>query len=363
MWTILSFSQLTYQAWSMTISLTALCLINTIYTLFRERTYRLFEADVNIAPQTPSARRVKLSSSPMSSPLRFLTTIWPTETAESRTHPDRKEDVWEIAIWDPIPVSLKLFCYFSPGHIILYWIFLPTIRNDPSPSMTIFRTIILSLLMSAQLSFISQRFAQQAKDSALISKEVLHEYDVKYVKPNTRPLYRDVGTQFTEAASHSSARDEKYNNVETYKPAFVINRGFRVNPNPDYLSQQDVAALAQSPSQRVVSTPDLKSPMARQDFSSPIRPQTALRQPNFRSSAAGGGSLGVYTHAASPLRKSASTNFSGRGYLEDVSRSRGSQSPEKRRSTPSSGLVNTQAASQRWGHLKPDRSRRETDRF
>lgn len=329
-------------------------MINTTYTLFRERTYRLFEADVNVPPQTPSARRVKLNSSPMSSPLRFLTTIWPTESAESRAYPDRKEDVWEIAIWDPIPVSLKLFCYFSPGHIILYWMFLPTIRNDPSPSMTIFRTIILALLISIQLSFISKRFAQQAKDSTLISKEVMHEYDVKFVKPNTRPLYRDVGTQFTEAASHSQARDDKYNNVETYRPAFVINRGFKVNPNPDYLSQQDQAALG-SPR---VETPDLRSPMVRQDFSSPLRQQTVMRQPNFRAAAAGGGSLGVYTHAASPLRKSASTNFS-RG-VEDVMRS---QSPEKRRSTPSGGLVNTQVAAQRWGHLKADRSRRETDRY
>lgn len=353
----------------MTVSLTILCTINTLYTFFRERTYRLFEADVNVAPQTPSARRVKLNSSPMSSPLRFISTIWASDTAESRAHPNRNEDVWEIAVWDPLPVSLRLACYFSPGHVILYWMSLPTLKTDPSPSLTVLRTIVLALLISLQLSFLSSCFSQQSKDSALISKEVLHEYDTKYVKPNTRPLYRDVGTQFTEAASHSRARDEKYNNVDTYPPAFVINRGFRTYPNPDYLPQQDAAIIAQTPGARPLAhTPDLRSPLVRQDYSSPIRPQTALRQPSFRpgTGMAGGGSLGVYSHAASPLRKSASTNFSpakGGSYVDDVAQSRGSHSPEKRRSTPAGGLVGTNVASQRWGHLKPDRLRRESGHF
>lgn len=350
-------------AWSLTTSLTILCAINTFYTLFRQRTYRLFEADVSVAPQTPSARRVKLDSPLMSSPLRFITSIWGSETAGSRAYPNKNEDVWEIAVWDPLPVSLGLFCYFSPVHVILYWMSLPTLTADPSPSMTVFRTIALALLISFQLSFMSSRFSQQAKDAALISKEVLHEYDTKYVKPNTRPLYRDVGTQFTEAASHSRARDEKYNLVDLYQPAFVINRGFRINPNPDYMPRQDAAIVAQTPgSRQPASTPDLRHSMPRQDFSSPLRPQTAVKQPHLRPSA-GGGSLGVYSHAGSPLRKSASTSFSPTkgSYLQDVARNRASQSPEKRRSA--SGVMSTDVASQRWAHLKPDRARRETGNF
>jgi len=50
-------------------------------------------------------------------------------------------------------------------------------------------------------------------------------------------------------------------------------------------------------------------------------------------------------------------------YLRETVENRVSLSPEKRKSTPASGLVNTNAASQRWGHLKPDKARRETGNF
>lgn len=357
------------QAWFLTHFLTLVCLLNTFYTFFRKRHYRLFETPVDTVPKTPSAHRVKLNSSPVSSsPLRFLSTILGSERAESRAHPDPKSDVWEIAVWDPLPVSLRLFCYFSPGHVILYWMFLPTLPADPRPSTTVITTIFLALLMSLQMSYMSTNFSQQQKDSALISKEVMHEYDTKYVRPRTQPLYRDVATQFTEEMSHSIARDEKYNNVVTFSPAFVINRGFKTNPNPNYVQQASSDEISKVVNTRpMASTPDFRSSMVRNDFSSPLRPQTAIRQPSFRPTAGvgDGGSLGVYSHAASPLKKSASTNFSPAKskYIEDVARDRNGVSPEKRRSTPASGLVNTSAASSRWGHLKSDKARRETGHF
>lgn len=346
-----------------------MCLLNTFYTFFRQRHYRLFENPVDVVPSTPSARRVKLNSSPVSSsPLRFLSSVLGTETAESRAHPDPKEDVWEIAVWDPLPISLRLFCLFSPGHIILYCLFLPILPSDPRPSTTVATTIFLAVILAIQMHYMSKYYSQQGKDSAFLSKEVLHEYDTKYVRPRTQPLYRDVATQFSEQASYSQARDEKYNNVVTFTPTVNINRGFKTNPNPNYLQQNDPDSIAQTSGARPqVATPSFKGPLAQNDFSSPMRPQTAIRQPTFRPSVGpgGGGSLGVYSHAASPLRKSASTNLAPARsqYITDVNRSRGSLSPEKRRSTPASGLVSTDVAAQRWGHLKSDKARRETGNF
>jgi len=325
-----------------------------------------------VVPQTPSAHRVKLNSSPVSSsPLRFLSTVLGTESAESRAHPDPRQDVWEIAVWDPLPVSLKLFCYFSPIHVLLYWLFLPTVASDSRPSTTVATAIGLAFGTSVQLSYLIKCSSQQSKDSALISKEVMHEYDTKFVKPRTTPLYRDVATQYSEAATTTQPRDDKYNNVVVFPPAFVINRGFKTNPNPNYVQQKDSSTSAQISDARTTNaTPDFRSPMARQDLSSPSRPQTVMRQPTFRPSSgySGGGSLGVYSHAQSPLRKSASTNFTpakgSRGqYMREIAENRGSLSPEKRRSTPASGLVNTTAAAQRWGHLKSDKARRETGNF
>ncbi|KAK4937637.1 hypothetical protein LTR10_021783 [Elasticomyces elasticus] len=345
--------------------LTLVCIVNAAYTFWRKKHYRLFENPVDDVPSTPSAKRVRVDSSPVSSsPLRFLSNILGTETAQSRAHPDPTRDVWEVAVWDPLPVSLRLFCYFSPGHVLIYWLFLPTLSSDPRPSVTVATAMFLALLFSLQLTFLQSSYSTQTKDTAFISKEVLHEYDTKYVRPRTQPVYRDVGTQFSEQASYTSARDEQYNKVDVYTPMVVINRGFHTNSNPNYTKYTDPEGATSSSSQlrHRLTTPDTRTPMHNPEAAPITRPLTAMRQPNFRptSSSGDGGSLGVYSHAASPLRKSASTNFS-RDRITHSPEKRPA-SPEKRMSVPAGG-INTLAASQRWGHLKPDSHRRETGRF
>lgn len=372
-----------YQASFLVHLLSLFSFVNAAYTFWRKRHYRLFEASVDAVPSTSSAYRVRVDSSPISSsPLRFLSNLLGAEDAQSRAHPDPQRDVWELAVWDPLPICLRLFCYFSPGHILIYWLFLPTAVADPRPSITIVTTIIVALLLSAQLSTLQANFSQQGKDSALISKEVLHEYDTKFVHPRTQPLYRDVGTQFSELASHSASRDEKYNFVETHTPTVVINRGFKTNPNPNYSKYTDpdgVASQAGYP-RGSSSTPSfmsttrpLQTPAHLRDSSSPMRPSTAIRQPQFKATpnthVGGGGSLGVYSHADSPLKKNPFGNTGKIGdYSNDYVRERSSMSPEKRPPSPSkrmsvpTGGMNTMAASKRWGHLQPT-SRRESGRF
>ncbi|KAK5047207.1 hypothetical protein LTR84_006729 [Exophiala bonariae] len=352
--------------------LSLLSLVNAFYTFFRKKHYRLFESSVDVVPSTPSAKRVRVDSSPVSSsPLQFLSNLLGTESAQSRAHPDAVRDVWEVAVWDPLPVSLRLFCYFSPGHVFIYCLFLPTSQSDPRPSVTIFKTILLILVATLQLSMLQSNYSAQIKDTAYISKEVLHEYDTKFVRPRTQPLYRDVGTQFSEQASYSAPRDIQYNTVDTYTPMFVINRGFKTNSNPSYSQHTDPDGLAQDSNLRQrLTTPDFRSPAQRSEIGSSMRPLGNIRQPNFRPTSSGGegGSLGVYSHAASPLRKSASTNFTSRNpnaQLRErttMSPEKRSVSPEKRMSVPTGGMNNL-AASQRWGHLQPDRQRRESGRF
>jgi hypothetical protein len=318
-----------------------------------------------------------------SSPLQFLSNILGPSDAQSRAHPNPTRDVWEVAVWDPLPVCLRLFCYFSPGHVLVYWLFLPTSPADSRPSTTIATSLVVALLLTLQLSLLQSNFSQQEKDSALISREVLHEYDTKFVHPRTQTLYRDVGTQFTEQASYSSARDSRYNVVETYTPMVVINRGFKPNPNPNYSDHTDPDGVGyrQGTARTQVATPSfisrapvLRTPAHHQESSSPLRPSTAIRQPNFRpitgTGAGDGGSLGVFSHAASPLRKSASTNFDARGsYSNDYARERTSLSPEKRlqssnkrMSVPAAG-VNAPTANHKWSHLKPGAGRRESGHF
>ncbi|KAH8424625.1 Nur1/Mug154 family protein [Aspergillus melleus] len=294
---------------------------NTFYTFYRKRHYRMFEASIDQAPATPSAHRVRVDSTPVSaSPLRFFAQAI-TGSAQSRAHPNAQRDVWELAVWDPLPICVRLFCFFSPAHVLVYWLFLPTQLSDPRPSVTIVTTILLTTLLSLQMSFLSSSFTQQAKDSALVHKEVLKEYDVKYVHPRTQPLMRDVATQFSEADATKSGSDAKSNKVDTFTPTFIIQRGFKTSPNPNYVSHVDPEGRS-SGRQSMAATPSASSnyqasfqtPSHLRDASPVVRkPISAIRQPQFRktpSATGDGGSLGIYSHANSPLRKSTSTSTS-----------------------------------------------------
>ena len=319
--------------------------MNAAYTFYRRRHYRLFETPVDAVPSTPSAHRVRVNSSPISSsPLRFLSKLLAADTAESRAHPDATRDVWELGVWDPIPLSLRMFCLFSPGHVLVYWLFLPTTIADPRPSTTVATTMLLAALLSAQLLILQTSFSQQSKDTSLIHKEVLNEYNTKFVHPRTQPLTRDVGIQYSSSSTSSRNSPGGGNSVETYTPTVVINRGFRTQPNPNYVKHVDPDGHSErfTPS-RGVSTnmaPLYTTPAHLRDASSPIRPRTAIRQPHSRASVApetgDGGSLGVYSHVNSPLRKAASTNFRERA-TSPVKRE---GSPLKRVSMP--GLPNGQ---------------------
>ncbi|KAI9774572.1 MAG: hypothetical protein M1840_002821 [Geoglossum simile] len=267
--------------------LTLISILNAIYTFHRKRRYRLFESSIDAPPSTPSAHRVRVDSSPLSSsPLRFFSTlIDPASLAESRSHPDPSKDVWEIAVWDPMPLCLRLFCFFSPGHILVYFLLLPITPTDPRPSTTILTTIIFTSLLTVQLLYLHRSYSQQSKDAALIHKEVLHEYDTKYVHPRLYPQVRDVATQF-------SAEDGRCE-VQTHTPTTIIKREFRTHPNPNYAHHADPSTI----------------PKRRPQIPSAATP---FRQPQFRpghQSTGDGGSLGVFSHANSPLKKSASTNF------------------------------------------------------
>ncbi|KAF2163926.1 hypothetical protein M409DRAFT_68182 [Zasmidium cellare ATCC 36951] len=350
--------------------LTFSCLVNTLYTFFRKRHYRMFEQPVDLPPETPSAHRVRVDSSPASSsPLRYMQSII-SNAATSRAYPDAEREVWEISIWDPKPFNLSLFTIFSPGHLVIYYLLLPPATLDPRPSVTIMTAVAFSALLSLQLGFLKTSFSQQSKDKALVHGEVMNEYDTKFVHPFLNRPVRDVGIQTRESAT--SPQGTKTREVDIYTPTTIVKRGFRTNPNTNYASQYDPDNLSAQPSvsRRTsgygmdLSTPTLETPTngyvnaqtqsysrpstGVADFSSPLKPHhEQLRQ---RSPMKGdGGSMGVYSHAASPLRKAVSTNKLKAG-RESVDRRGGT--PLKRMSTPNDR-----------GSLLKDERRRESGRF
>ena len=269
-------------------------------------------------------------------------------------------------------MCLKMFCLFSPGHVLVYWLFLPTARHDPRPSTTVLTTMILSSLLSVQLMALRSSFSQQSKDTSVIHKEVLNEYNTKYVHPRTQPVMRDVGTQYCgDAIGDMIYPGEDIESVDTYTPTTVIKRGFHTRPNPNYIKHVDpeVYSRVGTPLQAVSTStaPSLHTPAHLRDVSSPIRPRTAIRQPQFKPNGGmvggDGGSLGVYSHAQSPLRKSASTKFVGRPGEKERSAVpfKRAGSPLKRTSTAADahGL----AVESPWLQSQRPTPRRESGRF
>ena len=183
--------------------------------------------------------------------------------------------------------------------------------------MTVFTAIFLEILLSSQLLLLQSTFSQQEKDSAIIHKEVMSEYDIKYVHPRLNPLVRDVGTQF--AGANEEIREEEEGDVDTYTPTVILKRGFRTNPNPNYAKHVDpdntegISRQALSPVSAY--TPSAYNSRDPTPFSG-MTPRPSIRQPQFRQSIGGaistststgdGGNLGVYSHANSPLKKATS---------------------------------------------------------
>ena len=304
------------------------------------------------ALSTPSAHQVPMESTPLSSsPLRFLSTRLVWESAKIRSYPNANKSVWEIAVWDPIPMSLQMFCLFSPGHVLVYWLFLPTAVSDPNPSHTVITTVILTLVLSVQLLFLRDSFSQQSKDAAVIHKEVMNEYDTKYVHPRTQPLMRDVGTQLSDSqiSRHGLAQYEnEYDSVDLYAPTYVINRGFQIRPNPNYVDHvypQGYTDRATPLRGSLTGTLPSVQPSAHLcDVSSPIYPQNKIRQPQLKASGVGdGGNLGVLSHANSPLRKSAPSNFGGFQGLRERS-----SSPQKKGSPLKRSSLAPKPSGRRW---------------
>lgn len=318
---------------------------NAGYTFWRSRAYRFFEADVEKPAGTPNAQRVRVQSSPNSpTPLRVLSDVL-GESAESRAHPDRTRDVWELHLWDPLPASLQLLCLFSPVHMLIYMLALPLAPLDPHPSSTVFKCFVEQLALSALLLALESAFTQQGKDSAHVQKEVMREYDIKYVHPRLHPIVRDVGTQCGE-----NDNGDELDFVELGTPNTQIRRAFRPNPNPNYLSHVDPDNLGHTPPSRLSGSPPIfATPINRSRPSeiftsihksrpSPLRQsmpasttpartfspeksvvsttparsfspeKAAMSNASTSTGTHYGGNLGVFSHSKSPLKKAASIN-------------------------------------------------------
>lgn len=299
---------------------------NALWTFWSARHYRLFEANVEQKPGTPSAHRVRVQSSPVaSSPLRLIADVLGSETAQSRAHPDSTRDVWEVAVWDPWPACLQIFGYFSPLHVLMYMFELPLDPLALRPSVTLFKCVVVQAGLSLLIHLLQSKNDQRQKDAAIIQKEVMREYDTKFVHPRLNPVVRDVSTQVS-----MDSEDYREDTVESGTPTTLIRRGFQTHPNPNYVSHLGETTTRAS---SVQANPNLNNrlftPATRSRHSDSFtathsaKPRQSLpahTPPAYASTGtpAGipssmttgstnfGGSMGVFTHSNSPLKKTTS---------------------------------------------------------
>ncbi|KAH6659521.1 hypothetical protein BKA67DRAFT_544698 [Truncatella angustata] len=264
--------------------------------------------------------------------MRFLADLLSSESAESRAHPDRTRDVWELSVWDPLPISLQILSWFGPGHVLVSWMFLPVSHLHTRPSIVVFKWFVLQMIISAQMYLLQSKFSQQNKDTAIIQKEVMHEYDTKFVHPHLYPIVRDASTQISQ---DEDGNDQEFVGVGT--PTTVLRRGFKANPNPNYAKYTDpdgstpfrsstssarnpglftppvsrqtdafalTSSIKQRPSGMRHSTPRVSSSVSR-THSPAVSTSTTMTQTQTQPQSSGG-YLGVYTHPSSPLKKAPS---------------------------------------------------------
>lgn len=262
--TFTSFSQIQLLVWAGV----SLSVANAFFVYTRKRHYRLFEASIDRRPGTPSANRVRVQSSPATnSPLRLIGDLVNFESAESRAHPDSTRDVWELAIWDPRPASLALLSFFSPLHILIYMFELPLDPLEPRPSVAVLKCIVLQVGLSVAMRQLQSKNDQRQRDNAIIQKEVLHEYDTKFVQPRLHPIVRDMGTQVsmdpTDAAGDASSGDIVVDeSIESGTPTTVIHRGFQTHPNVNYIKHIDPDFGRQNASSSSLSSGRHSGPVA-----------------------------------------------------------------------------------------------------
>ncbi|KAK5998316.1 Meiotically up-regulated gene protein [Cladobotryum mycophilum] len=301
-------------------ALVVLSCTNAIYALSRTRKYRLFQSSINLPPATSSARRVKVQSSPgPSTPLRYFADMITSASAESRAHPDKSRDVWELSVWDPLPMTLRLFCLFSPGHVLVYLLFLPLAPLDPQPSVTVFNTVVMQVLLSGQMLVLSSRFAQQAKDNNIVQREVMNEYDTKFVQPRINPTVRDVGTQYSDDQP-TKVREL----VQVGTPTTLVRHAFLSRPRT-FVPTEDASTSQANVAKQQLFTPI--APRRTETVTPSDNPRASLMRPtgarenvptsvstNRVSTSTGtgnskfGGHMGIYNHDKSPLKKTISLN-------------------------------------------------------
>jgi hypothetical protein len=115
-----------------------------------------------------------------------------------------QNQVQQLNIWTPGDLNLHIFALYSPP-IALLWHMMTSSNWWPL-------LIALGCLVT-QTQFLISTYSTLVKDRSVISAEVLHEYDTKFVYPRVFAPKRDMGTSTNEAEFVSWREDRRQSSL------------------------------------------------------------------------------------------------------------------------------------------------------
>ncbi|EKM55495.1 uncharacterized protein PHACADRAFT_195529 [Phanerochaete carnosa HHB-10118-sp] len=183
-------------------------LINAFYFFTRTRLYQLnMVTDPVSSPHAKFVRREGTPEPPppptrgafllsvikafwrsLSLSMRFLLNMSPPKDRQIASM--RYDRVQQLEVWTPAEFEMTLLSIYSPVHAFLWM------------ALTSANWIILSVIMilvGVQTRALTKSYDILIKDRAIISAEVLHEYDEKFVYPRINPLRKDQAVMTHQA--------------------------------------------------------------------------------------------------------------------------------------------------------------------
>ncbi|KAI0686728.1 hypothetical protein BC835DRAFT_1287670 [Cytidiella melzeri] len=121
--------------------------------------------------------------------VRFLLNMTPPKDKQM-ARKGNIDRIQQLQVWTPGELELSLLSIYSPVHFLLWM------------ALTSANWIIMTFVMgvvSMQIRALIKSFQALQKDRAIISAEVLHEYDEKFVIPRVNPIRKDAATMTHQA--------------------------------------------------------------------------------------------------------------------------------------------------------------------
>ncbi|CAL1705050.1 unnamed protein product [Somion occarium] len=121
--------------------------------------------------------------------VRFLLNLSPPKDRQTIVGIGQ-ERVQQLEVWSPGELELALFAIYSPAHALLWM---------ATTSANWMIMLLVMLIVGVQLRALTRSYEALLKDKSIISAEVMHEYDEKFVYPRVNPIRKDAAVMTHQA--------------------------------------------------------------------------------------------------------------------------------------------------------------------